>query len=224
MFLVKNRKKGKIYKEEYARNIKMFGFFRTKKEVKRIEEDVRASFENIKKDFSKVGTWIGHLDDKNNKNSSDINSIKEQLTLISEDLDDVKEAIALFGGRVSKQRQTAVYKQQTAVDVQTAVQTAVQTGILDSLTISERAIVLSLLYSDMKLSYEDLAVMLGKDRSTIRGQINAIKQKSEGLVREYTEPNGKKRVYIPEDVVKLISKRVKVRVKKKEKTEKEIEK
>jgi hypothetical protein len=202
----------------------MFGFFKAKREVKRIEEDVKASFENIKQDFSKVGTWISHLDDKGNKNRSDINLIKEQLSLISDDIEEIKEAISLFGGRVSKQRQTAVYKQQTAVDVQTPVQTAVQTGILDSLTVSERAIVLSLLYSDMKLSYEDLAIMLGKDRSTIRGQINAIKQKSEGLVREYSEPNGKKRVYIPEDVVKLISKRVKVRVKNKEKAEKEVEK
>jgi hypothetical protein len=43
---------------------------------------------------------------------------------------------------------------------------------------------------EMKLSYEDLALMLGKEKSTIRGQINTIKQKSEGLIEEITEKNG----------------------------------
>jgi predicted transcriptional regulator len=199
----------------------MFGFFNNKKEVRRIEEDVKASFDNIKKDFSKVGTWISHLDDKNKDNSKDIAQIKEQLGMIFEDLEEVKEAISLFGGRMSKHPQTSVYKQTASVDVQTPVQTAVQTTFLDNLTVSERSIVLALLYSDMKLSYEDLAVMLGKDKSTIRGQINAIKQKSESLIQEYTEPTGKKRVYIPEEIAKLISKSVKVRVKKKEKQEKD---
>ena len=37
------------------------------------------------------------------------------------------------------------------------------------------------------LSYEDLAVMLGKEKSTIRGQINTIRQKSEGLIEESVE-------------------------------------
>ncbi len=199
----------------------MFGFFKTKKEVERLEGDVRKSFENTKRDFAKVGTWIGHLDEKSKVNSNEISALKEQLSLALEDIEELKEAIALFGGRLSKQKQTAVYKQTAAVDVQTPVQTAVQTGILDNLTLSERSIVLALLYSDMKLSYEDLAVMLAKDKSTIRGQINAIKQKSEGLIVEQREPNGKKRVFIPEEIARLITKSVKVRVKKSKKIEKE---
>lgn len=198
----------------------MFGFFRTKKEVKKIEEDIRRSFENTKQDFAKVGSWIGHLDEKNQINSSEINSLRSQLNIALEDIEDLKEAIALFGGRLSKQKQTAVYKQTLPVDVQTPIQTAVQTSILDNLTLSERSIVLALLYSDMKLSYEDIAVMLAKDKSTIRGQINAIKQKSEGLIVEQREPNGKKRVFIPEEIAKLITKSVKVRVKKGKKEEK----
>ncbi len=199
----------------------MFGFFKIKKEVKRIEEEVKKSFENTKQDFSRVGTWIGHLDEKSKINSSEIDLIREQLSTALEDIADLKETISLFGGRLSKQSQTVVHKQTAAVDVQTPVQTAVQTGILDGLTLSERSIVLALLYSDLKLSYEDLSVMLGKDKSTIRGQINVIKQKSEGLIREYREPNGKKRVFIPEEIAKLISKSVKVRVKKDKKLEKD---
>ena len=66
--------------------------------------------------------------------------------------------------------------------------------------------------NDLKLSYEDLAAMLGKTKSTIRGQINSIKQKSEGVIEEYTEKNGKKRVYIPEETKEKLLKKAKVRV------------
>jgi chromosome segregation and condensation protein ScpB len=73
----------------------------------------------------------------------------------------------------------------------------------------------------MKLSYEDLALLLGKERATIRGQINSIKQKSEGLLSELVEKNGKKRVFIPEDIREKLSKYAKVRVKNRKKIERE---
>jgi len=72
----------------------------------------------------------------------------------------------------------------------------VQTPKLDHFSITERAILWVLLNTDMKLSYDDLAAMLGKERSTIRGQINRIKQKSE-IIEEQIEKNGKKRLFIP---------------------------
>jgi hypothetical protein len=64
----------------------------------------------------------------------------------------------------------------------------------------------------MKLSYDDLAAMLGKERSTIRGQINTIKSKSESLIEEVVEKNGKKRVFIPEEIKEKMLKKTKVRV------------
>jgi predicted transcriptional regulator len=198
----------------------MFGFFKAKKEVRRVEEETKKGFGKIKEDFSKIGKWITYFDEKEKVKDEEIKELREQIKLLEEDLGDIKEAIHIFGVKLSKHPQTAVHKQTTPVDVQTAVQTAVQTSILDNLTISERSIVLALLYSDMKLSYEDLAAMLGKDRSTIRGQINAIKQKSESLIKEYIEVGGKKRLYIPEEIAKLITKSVKVRVKKDKKAEK----
>ncbi|MCK5044063.1 hypothetical protein KAR52_03620 [Candidatus Pacearchaeota archaeon] len=64
----------------------------------------------------------------------------------------------------------------------------------------------------MKLSYDDLSAILGKERSTIRGQINVIKQKSESLIEELIEQNGKKRIYIPEEIKEKMLKKSKVRV------------
>ena len=72
----------------------------------------------------------------------------------------------------------------------------------------------------MKLSYDDLAALLGKNKSTIRGQINAIKQKNEGLIEEIRESNGKKRLYIPEKAKNFLLKSVKVRVKSNKKSQK----
>jgi chromosome segregation and condensation protein ScpB len=104
-------------------------------------------------------------------------------------------------------------KQTVVTPVQNVVQTAVQTNVLENLSLMERAIVWALANSDQKLSYEDLAVVLGKDKSTIRGQINAIRQKSEGLIEESREANGKKRLYIPEEMRQIMLKNGKVRVK-----------
>jgi predicted transcriptional regulator len=76
----------------------------------------------------------------------------------------------------------------------------------------ERAIVWALLNSEMKLSYEDLAALLGKDKSTIRGQINTIKQKNNDLIKEYRETTGKKRIYIPEEIKNNLLKNVKIKI------------
>ena len=64
----------------------------------------------------------------------------------------------------------------------------------------------------MKLGYDDLSAILGKEKSTIRGQINAIKSKSENLIEESIEKNGKKRVFIPEEIKEKMLKKQKVRV------------
>ena len=111
-------------------------------------------------------------------------------------------------------------KQAMPGDVQTPVQTDVQTGILDNLTVMERAIVWALLNADMRLSYEDLAALLGKDKSTIRGQINTIKQKNANIIMEVRESNGKKRLYIPDESRAMIIKSVKIKVKGSKKGEK----
>ena len=62
----------------------------------------------------------------------------------------------------------------------------------------------------MRLSYDDLAAILGKERSTVRGHLNRIKQKSEILIEENVEKNGK-RVFIPENMKEKLLKRQKVR-------------
>ena len=194
----------------------MLGLFRHKKRVEKLRTEVQDSFNHVKKDFNKVGEWIKHLDDKHTSHESEISNIKDQLITIHEDLIELKDFVSFFGPQISKglskQAQTNVIKHTPPMAVQTPVQTGVQTDILENLTVMERAIVWALLNSEMKLSYEDLAALLGKDKSTIRGQINAIKQKNGSLIEESREVNGKKRLYIPHEIRTIVVKSVKVRI------------
>jgi biotin operon repressor len=196
----------------------MFWFFGGKKEVERLKDDTKKSFESVKKDITAVSGWIKHLDSEKMLQKKEMDDVKESLSSIEKDLEGLKNIISMMNemkvSRAFKTSKQAFNKQTAVYAVQTGVQTAVQTPKLDQFSVTERAILWVLLNTDMKLSYDDLAAMLGKERSTIRGQINRIKQKSEGLIEETTEQNGKKRVFIPENLKEIMLKKTKVRVRK----------
>ncbi|MBM3246984.1 hypothetical protein FJZ17_00360 [Candidatus Pacearchaeota archaeon] len=198
----------------------MFGWMF--KKVKKDEFDthkqaVQTALNDVKQDFAHVSKWIKHLDQQDSSIKKEFNEIKDDLTTIRQELEEIKE---MFGNSereenvlVLKQRQTAKHKQTADYDVQTAVQTTVQAAFFNKLSISEKAIVMILVNSDMKLSYEDLGAMTGKDSTTIRGQINAIRQKCPGIIEEQIEKNNKKRLFIPEKIKGILLKKVKVRQK-----------
>ena len=195
----------------------MFGWFVRKKEVEQLKKDTKAGFESVKKDITSVSGWIKHLDSQGELQKKEIKEIKEILSTYKEEIEGLKNIIAIMGNLKQKQvfkTPKQVFKKQTGVyAVQTAVQTGVQTPNLSQFSVTERAILWVLLNTELKLSYDDLASMLGKEKTTIRGQINAIKQKSESLIAEIIEKNGKKRIYIPEEVKEKILKKTKVRIK-----------
>lgn len=202
----------------------MFGWFSKKKDVESLKEDTKNSFDLVKKDISSLSEWIKHLDSEKNSQKEDIEDIRDLLSSINEELEGIKNVVSIMNDvRPRPKKQTAkqlFYKQTPVYAVQTGVQTAVQTPNLDQFSVTERAIIWVLLNSDLKLSYDDIASILGKERSTIRGHLSRIKQKSEGLIEELIEKNGKKRVFIPEDVKEKLLKRSKVRVSKKKKSKK----
>jgi len=194
----------------------MFNWFSKKaeeKDVKKLQAAVQTGFDKVRTDFSNTSEWIKHLDKKDSEREEEIADLYEEIATVRSEVENMKNVIDLLGsGRLFKQRQTVFAKQPAVEGVQTAVQTAVQSAFLDNLSVTERALVWILLNSDMKLSYADLAAMMGKDTATIRGQINRIKQKSEGLVHEQIEKNNKKRLYIPEKIRSALLKKAKVRV------------
>jgi len=202
----------------------MFGWlFGDKKRFERIEEETKNSFKAVKDDFEGVGKWIKHLHGKHGEVSNTISDLKGELSTIKDEIENLKEGVAFHDfmekNKQPSKKQTAVDKQTAVYAVQEVVQTPVQTAnfyeFLQGLSGNERLLVFTLMNAggDMKLSYEDLARLLGKERSTIRGQVNSIKQKSGGLIREIREPNGKKRVYITDEIKEKLAKYAKVRTK-----------
>ncbi len=200
----------------------MFGWFFKKKSIEQLKEETKKGFDAVKKDMSSIGEWIKHLNSKENKQDEEIKELKDVLSSVNDELENLKNVLSIITELKPKSNfktPKQLFNKQTAVyPVQTAVQTAVQTPNLSNFSITERAIIWVLLNAEinMKLSYDDIASLLGKDRSTIRGQINALKSKSEGLIEEIVEKNGKKRVFIPEKMREKLLKKTKVRVKKEE--------
>jgi len=199
----------------------MFGWLFKKKENKSGDE-IRESFSAVKKDMDVVGKWIKHLDEQDKQVFSMLSSLKSEIASIKSELSELHHDVGTLKERGNYQHvleSGAVGRQQTAdEDVGKAVQTPVQTAniydIFKGLTSHERLLLFTIMNSDLKLSYEDLALLLGKERSTIRGQVNAIKQKSEGLIEEISEKNGKKRVFVPSEIKEKLAKYAKVRVSK----------
>jgi hypothetical protein len=205
----------------------MFKWLFRKKEIDEVKEDTKKGFETVKKDISAVSGWIKHLDSEKNIQKKEVEEIKELLSSMKAEIEGIKSIVSIVGNvqanRPFKTPSKAFNKQTAVYPVQTPVQTGVQTPNLDQFSVTERAIIWILLNSDLKLSYDDLAAMLGKERSTIRGQINTIKQKSESLIEEVIEKNGKKRVFIPEEIKEKVLKKSKVRVGGSKKTKKKEE-
>ena len=185
-----------------------------KEELDKLKKAVQTGFNTVKQDVGHVGKWIKHLDSKDSKLKDELKDLQEDLSTIKEEFEHVKNILSIVGEKpVFKQKQTVFNKQTVFKGVLNSVQTGVQTAFLNNLSTTERAIIFVLLNSDMKLSYADLAAMLGKRKATIRGQINSIKQKSEGLIEETLAENNKKRLFIPDKTKKMLLKTGKVRAK-----------
>jgi len=200
----------------------MFWWLFGKKRVSQLEEKTESAFSAVKKDIEGVSKWIKHLHSRDKEVLEVLNGLRDELSTVRAELEELRDGgqTGVWTGKekVAYKKLPVLDKQTGVQAVQNAVQTAVQTasfyGYLKGLTANERLLILSIAGNGegMKLSYEDLALLLGKEKSTIRGQLNAIKQKSEGLIEEIVEKNGKKRVFLPEHVYAKYAKYAKVRV------------
>jgi len=204
--------------------------FGKKDDHEEFRSDIKHAFSSVKKDISNAAEWIKHLHTRDKHHENRVDNIDERLSNIENELENIKNFMTFFSSRMNrgfskqlfKQEQTAVYKQTAVEGVQTGVQTPVQTAFLGNLSVMERAIVWVLLNTDMKLSCEDIAAILNKEQATIRGQLNSIKQKSENLIAEMIEKNGKKRYYVDEKLKEMIlsdMSQTKIKVRKKKQLE-----
>lgn len=210
----------------------VFGLFRKKRsDIKEIDEKVKTSFKIMRNDMEKISNWVLHFkerheehDKKHEHHDGRIEDIYLRLIKLEKKLEDVWTGVqtgvqtAVRTSALSKHRQTDVRSKRTTKGVQTGVQTENEELIetLRGLTPMERVVVWTLLNTDLKLSYDDLCTALGKRKSTLRGQINGIKQKTEDLIREKIETDGTKRFYISESLKEDLMGRINRKRKKEE--------
>jgi hypothetical protein len=205
----------------------MWWFFHKKIEKEEsieLKKAVQTGFNSVKQDIHNLGNWIDCLNSQDSLLKEDILTVKSEIANIKDEIESLKNILTILGEKPMFKQKKTLFNKQTAVDdVLNTVQTGVQTALLNNLSTTERAIIFVLLNSDMKLSYEDLAAILGKTKSTIRGQINSIRQKSEGLIEETITDNNKKRVYVPEKTKEILLKKGKIKNKEKPQVFKENE-
>jgi predicted transcriptional regulator len=202
---------------KYLNNFMFEWFFG--KGVRKLEKETKKGFSEVKKDMDVVGKWIKYFEKRDKQVFDVISTLKNDLSSINNDIESLRLGLDLSTNAVKNKqafKKLPVLDKQTGVeDVYKVVQTSVQTDniydILKGLSSNERLLIMTIMNNEMKLSYEDLALLLGKERSTIRGQVNSIKQKREGLIEEIIEKNGKKRIFVPSEIRSKLTKYAKVR-------------
>ena len=94
----------------------MFWLFGGKKEVEKIKEETKKSFESVKKDITSVSGWIKHLDSEKNLHKKEIEEIKEILSSIKKDVEGLKNVLSMMNelktNRVFKTPKQVFNKQQ----------------------------------------------------------------------------------------------------------------
>ncbi|MFH1332180.1 MAG: hypothetical protein ABIH63_02745 [archaeon] len=190
----------------------VFGFFKKRddaahEKIGDLNKKLGFSFTNLKKDMDAVNVWITHFTEKHEKHEDRFENLHKRLDKIEGDMEEIKGVWT----RVQTRVQTGVQTRVQRTDVRLK-QMSVQTNTLEklkNLSVMERGLIWILLNSDAKMSYEDLCMILGKNKSTLRGQITNIKLKSPDLVKEVVENDGTKRFYVEEKVKEEILKKPK---------------
>jgi len=197
----------------------VFGFFKkrddiTHRKIDDLNKSVSISFSNLKNDMKEVGGWITHFKEKHETHDDKFERMHKRLENVEKGLEEIKE----IWTRVQTGVQTRVQTGQTGVQTRVGKtdvrlkQMSVQANTLEklkNLSVMEKGVMWVLLNSDIKMSYEDICLMLGKNKSTLRGQINNIKLKSPGLIKEVVENDGTKKFYVDENVKDEVLKRTK---------------
>ena len=166
----------------------------------RIHSSLHRSFLNVKTDMTHLNSKFDKLQNYHRSKENEFLRLQErvdQLELLFNEAFGAKQKDERVFGQPFGQTQTDSRLKQPSVVVQTD---KIGDKHTKNMTPMERAIISIMINSDIKLSYEDLSVMIGRDKSTIRGQINNIKQKNESLLTEFIERNGKKRFFVEERV------------------------
>ena len=68
----------------------MFGWFFRKKEIEQLKETTKRGFEDVKKDINSIDNWMKYIDSEKNLQKKEVEDIKEILSTVKEELNEIK--------------------------------------------------------------------------------------------------------------------------------------
>ena len=176
-----------------------FWFFGNKKEdrVKKIEDNLKGSFSNIKKDFGTIHEFIGHFKKKHNDHDERFERIERELEMMR---NLIVQTPSSDDERSIVQSRSIAFNR--SIDPFMNVQ-----SLKDMVTPAQKKVIHALSLAEIPLEYEDLAKELGLSIVTVRRHLNDLKKMGFDVKEKVNIENGRKVFFIEKAVKRVIMRR-----------------
>ena len=176
-----------------------FWFFGNKKEdrVKKIEDNLKGSFSNIKKDFGTIHEFISHFKKKHDDHDERFERIERELEMMR---NLIVQTPSSDDERSIVQSRSIAFNR--SIDPFMNVQ-----SLKNTITPAQKKVIHALSLAEIPLEYEDLAKELGLSIVTIRRHLNDLKRMGFDVKEKINIENGRKVFFIERAVKKAIMRR-----------------
>ena len=177
-------------------------------EIKKLKDNLKDSFSNIKEDIKNVHGILDHFKEKHNHNDKKHDMHSGRFEKLEEDIYRIYEILENLDRRkvehsiVHERSRTFNRSNQSFMNVQTIK------NLKEILTPAQKRVIQLLMIAETPMEYDDLAKELGLNIVTIRRHINDIK-KMGFKVREKMNVEHKRKVFYLEKEMKQAIKRKK---------------
>ena len=176
-----------------------FWIFGNKKEdmVKKIEDNLKGSFSNIKKDFGVIHEFISHFKKKHDDHDERFERIEKELEILR---NLIAETPSIDDERSIVQSRSIAFNR--SIDPFMNVQ-----SLKNMVTPAQKKVIHALSLAEIPLEYEDLAKDLGLSVVTVRRHLNDLKRIGFDVKEKVNIENGRKVFFIEKAVKRVIMRR-----------------
>jgi biotin operon repressor len=176
-----------------------FWIFGNKKEdrVKKIEDNLKGSFSNIKKDFGTIHEFISHFKKKHDDHDEKFERIERELGMMRN---------LIVQTPSSDDERSIVQSRSIAFNRSSEPFMNVQ-SLKNTVTPAQKKVIHVLGLADMPLEYGDLARELGLSVVTVRRHLNDLKRMGFNVKEKVNVENGRKVFFIEKTVKRAIMRR-----------------
>ena len=88
----------------------MFEWLFSTKKVKKLEEETKRSFSDVKRDMDVIGKWIKHLDKQDKQLFDVVYSFRNELSSVQEEIESLREGINVMDMGLKNKQVLKVFK------------------------------------------------------------------------------------------------------------------